>query len=217
MLRPEYEVNVAYTQEGLEDRLDTIRGFYTLYKLDETKEVDIEKLFKNSDLEYPGDEAFPFKIELESWKSEKYWRYSRLVVRYKKLNHKKEEVDVETYIERNYDSTYLYVVRQNGTYFLLFGHDYQGIAALNLTTQKISYYMPKAALEEGMGFCITDMENWDEENSNLLVEVCFWGWNQVKRDYKIEDLHNITLTNLILDGYDYPENEDEEEETNDSI
>lgn len=204
----EYVANVAYTKEGIDDYLDTIRIFYQHYKLHKITIIKNEDLFYQAQMDYQED--FPFEISVEEWQSPIGWPFSRLVVKYKELDYKEEMIDKEISIERNYGSSYLSLMKQNNTYFLVFGHDYQGIAALNLTTKLASYYLPKAALE-GTGFCITDILSWDESDGLLEVEGCYWAWPYTTRLYKIDDLNNISLTKLLVDGYDVEEDENDNE------
>jgi len=198
------DTNIAYTQEGLEYKIENIRSFYTFYEKTHTTEVNLKMLFEEKGLDYPENEDFPYKISLEKWSPKEgkpYFEQSKLIVHYREKNRRGEIRERELELERNYPSTYLELVKQNDNYYLIFGHDYQGISSVNLNKKTISYYLPKAVLRGG-GFCVAGINSWNEYSNTLSVEGCHWGGPYINRIYNIEDLDNIHLSSLIYDGYD---------------
>lgn len=197
--------NIAYTQEGLEYKIKNIRSFYTFYEKAHTTEVDLKILFEEKGLYYPEDEDFPYKISLEKWSPKEgkpYFEQSKLIVHYREKNRRGEIKERELDLERNYGSTYLELVEQNNNYYLIFGHDYQGISSVNLNKKTISYYLPKAALRGG-GFCIIGINEWLYHDNLLSVEGCYWGGPYVDRVYRIQNLDDISLEDMVYDGYDH--------------
>lgn len=103
-------------------------------------------------------------------------------------------------IKRNYSAfPYYFVKHKNGKLYLLCGEDYQGYTIVNITDKTTQTFIPEE-WKNGVGFCWIEMDDYDEDDNQLRVEGCIWGWpyEVIKYDFSNPDV--IPLP--ILERYD---------------
>lgn len=144
-----------------------------------------------------------YKLLITYYKTEKgCWDYTKGVV----FDKNGEEIFT---IFRNYSSfIYKWVEHQNGNTYLLCGEDYQGYVVLNLT-QKIKHvYFPESGFK-GCGFCWVNIEDYDEHDSTITVEGCYWGFPYEKIVYNFSNPDKVPFEEILR--YDVDTNDDEED------
>lgn len=135
------------------------------------------------------------------------WNYCELVISF--------EDGTQMSVKRNYsDIDFIYCV-QNGKEFILTGEDYQGMTSVNLTDHTVNSFVPDSKFQ-GVGWCITDFCDWDEEENRLKVEGCYWACPYYIRRYTLPDLDHIDMNDFIEeDDPDFSDYEDSDDESED--
>lgn len=134
--------------------------------------------------------------------SEKAWAYLKVRIITPEGN------EVEFY--RNYPSLPYLFLTHNGMDYMITGEDYQGYTVVNLTKATVRTILHPGH-EKGWGWCPVSFIDYDETDSLLTVEGCYWGAEFEYRKYIVEDFDTFNFDQFETEAEEYNDDDDDEE------